>query len=210
MKLMAQVIDLRKKKPEDQQQNLEKHQTPAPSLVSYQEPASDAKSDDTSSQKPEMIYDVDRVTWEGPLYNHNPDLKAVVAVSLFLFGVALVAFFVQHNIVAAILFALLGIVLLIHARKDAEVGPFIIDTVGVSVHGKLHRYRDLESFWIEYSPKDRIQELSLHLKKKHLPYLRLPIYEQNPVQIRSLMIDFIPEIHHPDNVADVLARRLGI
>lgn len=150
------------------------------------------------------------LTWSGPLYVQRPNMKAVLIVSLTLFAIAALLQIFQKNIITTIFFGLLGVMILIRAGKKPEIANFEINPLGVKVGGRLYGFREIKSFWIEYDPALGIKELSLQLKKWYLSYVKIPIYDQNPVQLRLLLLVFLPEVEHKDTIADSISRRLGI
>ena len=99
---------------------------------------------------------------------------------------------------------------MIRAGKKPEVVDFEIGPLGVGVGERLYGFREIRSFWIEYDPALDIKELSLQLKKWYHAYIKIPIYEQNPVQLRLILLSFLPEVEHKDTLADMVSRRLGI
>lgn len=150
------------------------------------------------------------VIWEGYLHGHNPDLARVGIFILFLLFMAGVAFFYADNLITAFLFLSIIFALAAHILKDKELGNFKVDEIGVEIHGRLYRYKDIESFWIDYHPNADIKELSLHLSTTLHPYLKVPLHSADPVQLRRLMLHYIPEIEHKPNFADALSRHLRI
>ncbi len=150
------------------------------------------------------------LSWSGPLYIHRPDMKIIAAVSLALFAIAALMQIFQKNIITTIFFGLLGVVILIRAGKKPEVVDFEISPLGVKVGEQLYGFREIKSFWIEYDPALNIRELSLQLKKWYHTYVKIPIYNQNPVQLRLILLAFLPEAEHEDTLADTVSRRLGL
>ena len=94
-------------------------------------------------------------------------------------------------------------------RKPRET-EYEINPIGVRIGAVLHRYGEIVSFWIEYDPALGIKELSIQLKKWYMPYIKIPVAEQNPVQLRLALLEFLPEIEHKDTLVEILARKLGI
>lgn len=150
------------------------------------------------------------MSWSGPIREHHPRMRNVVILVLFLFVVGALVQIFQKNIITAVFFGLLGVTILIHARKVPEVVDFEIGASGVKVKDRTYNYRDLKSFWIEYEPELGIRELSLQSKKWYTMYVKIPLGEQSPVQIRSLLVDFLPEVEHEDTLADTFSRKFGL
>ncbi|MDP3795111.1 MAG: hypothetical protein Q8R13_04265, partial [bacterium] len=84
---------------------------------------------------------------------------------------------------------------------------FTIDGLGVTIDARSHPYETLSSFWIFYDPP-HVRELSLRSKQRFLPYIRIPLADQNPVEIRRLLIQYLPERRHRQSLVDDLARQV--
>ena len=149
------------------------------------------------------------ISWSATLHR-QPDLKFLMLLSLFLFTIAALIQIFQKNIITTIFFALLGAVLLLNARSKNETGSFELNPAGVLVNGRNHRYPEIKSFWIEYDPALGIKEISLQLKRWYAPYVKIPLAEQNPVQLRLFLLEFLPEEEHKDSMAEIVSRKLGL
>ena len=149
------------------------------------------------------------ITWSGQLH-HHPNVPAIVTASIIFFGIAALVQIFQKNIITTVFFALVGLVILLNSRRKPEVGRFEISPAGVVINGARHIYSEIKSFWIEYDPELGIQELSLQLKKWYAPYVKIPIYGQDPVQLRLALLEFLPEVEHKDSIVEILSRKLGI
>jgi len=148
--------------------------------------------------------------WTGPIYVHQPDKKAALLLSFTLFAIAALFQIFQKNLITTILFSLLGMIILIKANKKPEIVNFEINPLEVKVGEKLYQFREIKSFWIEYEPELNIKELSLQPKKWYHAFVKIPIYDQNPLQLRAFLLKFLPEVEHKDSLADALSRKLGL
>ena len=150
------------------------------------------------------------LNWSGPLYIYRPDMKVVILLSFSLFFIAALFQIFQKNLITTILFSLLGMIILIKANKKPEIVNFEINPLEVKVGEKLYQFREIKSFWIEYEPELNIKELSLQPKKWYHAFVKIPIYDQNPLQLRAFLLKFLPEVEHKDSLADALSRKLGL
>ena len=150
------------------------------------------------------------LSWVGPLHTHNPNMKAIWSVASFLFILAGLLYFFQRNVITTIFFASMGATILVHAKKKPHGGKVEVSPFGVKINNQNYSYEELVSFWLEYEPSLGINELSLQIKKWYMPYIKIPLGDQNPVQVRSYLIQYIPEIPHSSTLADTIARRLGL
>ncbi len=217
---MTRVIDLKKldnqrSKPERGSFSFRKQQPmnpvprpPIPGRDTEEEPEPVARV--IAEQVEELDSENDTISWSGPLFHHAPKAISINIVAISLFVIAALVQIFQDNIITTVFFALLGVVVLAHGYKKPKIVDFKIDSLGVRVGERAFRFREIKSFWIEYEPDLDIKELSLQLKKWYMFYVKVPLADQNPVQIRSFLLDFIPEIEHEDTLADTLSRKLGI
>ena len=193
---MAHIIDLKnrenKPQPTSGQDSVERDQAPV-NLLSINLPAANARI----------------ISWSGQLHYH-PNIRAIVIVAVIFFVVAAFVQIFQKNIITTVFFALIGLVILPNARRKPEIGRFEINPVAVVINNIRHTYPEMKSFWIEYDLELGIQELSLQLKKWYAPYVKIPIYGQNPVQLRLALLEFLPEVEHKDSLVEILSRKLGI
>lgn len=74
---------------------------------------------------------------------------------------------------------------------------------------EIYEFNNMHSFWIFYEPP-HIKLLSLHMKGKFVPYIHMPIHEEDPVKIREILLDFIPEVQHEMTLVDTLERLLRL
>jgi len=173
--------------------------------VAEVEPKPQSAPPSESTGKPEII------SWTGFLYHHDPDMKAVwITVAIFWTLAAVLQIF-QKNIIATVLMALIGLMILFQAkRKHDNTGKISFSPKGIEVGNFNYVFPDIKSFWVDYEPEHGIEELSLHLKKWYMPYIRVPIDGQDPVRLRGFLIQYIPETRHETSLSETLARRLGL
>lgn len=117
---------------------------------------------------------------------------------------------VTNAILMAIVFILIGMLGYIFAEREARIIRMDISSDGIKVDNYFYEYDDLKSFWIFYEAKEGIKVLSLHSKKTFLPYIHIPIGNTNPIIIREVLINYLPEIRQELTVFDRLERLIGL
>jgi len=167
-----------------------------------QSPPSD--SDDTSLFAPESV------AWRGLRYYKPTSKHRARIIAGGLLVIAALFLLLSADIMAAFLFVLCAGFVIYRASEAAHIAEFEVNIEGVRVDGTIYPYEQIESFWIQYEPEYGIQELSLHMRRRVAPYLKIPIYDQDPVQIRSILIESIPEEQHHETIVDTLIRGLGV
>lgn len=191
---MPQILDLRKKqKKEVGIRELPKNQPKKEPAVS------------TPPLKP--IHP--QISWEAPSFFFNPQKRylSLLIIALALGGGAMLFF--NKDTLTAIFLVLSSLVLILYSNKRSEISKITINQAGVAVGENLYYYKDLRSFWIHYDPGS-IKELSLESKKWYMPYVKISIENNNPLDIRSLMINFLPEREHEHSLVDIIARKIGL
>lgn len=163
-----------------------------------------AKNEETSPSK-------FMISWTGLLYYHNPDMKAVWSVVIIFWALAVISQIFQKIISSTVLMVMIGLMVLVQAkRKHKNTGEIVLSPRGIKIGNVNHNYSGIKSFWVDYEPEHRVEELSIQLKKWYMPYIRLPIEGQDPVRLRNFLLQYIPEVQHEISLSEIIARRLGL
>lgn len=147
----------------------------------------------------------DKIEWSAPEYAYYSKNGGWFLTTGF---IALMLFFWAiwtKNFLFVILIGLGYFLLVAFALKRPEEVYVSLKPKGIHVNTKLYKFDDLNSFWIFYNPPE-IKELSLHSKKKMTPYITIPFNNQNPVEIRNFLINYIPEKKQDESLIDNLFR----
>jgi len=130
-------------------------------------------------------------------------------IGLIIAGLAcLIISFWQKNFILAILTILILFVIFQFSRKDSSTHNFSVNDQGIQIDEKLYPYQFLKSFWIFYEPNG-IQELSIESKKTIVPLVKIPLYSQDPNEIRKFLLRYLPEKEQGESLLDIIAHRLG-
>jgi hypothetical protein len=145
--------------------------------------------------------------WTAPEFAQYKKSKAwFVTVGLIAAGLFLWALLTK-NILFALLIGLSYFSVITYALKKPRNIRLAITPKGVKVDKILYGFDDLKSFWIFYDPP-RLKELSLRSRKLIMSYIKVPLGEQNPVEVRRILIKYLPERKHEESLIDNLARQL--
>lgn len=153
----------------------------------------------------------DRFVWETvshEKYERSPQWYAIMGVvSLFLLAYAIW----NTNFLFAFLILLTDILLILGYKQDPHAILIQIGDHGVVIDGSLHLYQDLSDFAIIYNPP-YVKTLYLTRKDGFNPTVRVLLEEQNPVEIRGHLMQFLAENPTLSNerLSDTLARLLRI
>ncbi|TSC73671.1 MAG: Uncharacterized protein G01um101444_492 [Parcubacteria group bacterium Gr01-1014_44] len=135
--------------------------------------------------------------------------SAAIAIAISFVFIGLAYIFFENNILTAVFFFLVSLVILIFAFKEKQTVLWEITRHGVTVERSFYPFRDLKSFWIEYQP-GQIKEISLKSKKWYRGFVKIPLNQEDPLKIREFLLDFLLEERHEDNLVETITRHLGI
>ena len=150
-----------------------------------------------------------RFEWEAPSFYYNPQKKYLALIVIALLTGATAMLFYRIDTLTAIFLILSSLVLILYTNKKPALSKIIVSHAGVTIDDHSYYYKDLKSFWLDYDPYGP-KELSLESRKWYMPYIKVSIENQNPVELRSLMINFIAEKEHEKSLVDLISRKLGL
>jgi hypothetical protein len=147
--------------------------------------------------------------WRAPEFEvYEKDTRWLAYIYLVL--IAIVGYAIYSNsLIMAIVFILIGVIIYIHFHKESRVIDFSITADGVIAGKEIFEFENIRSFWIFYDPP-REKYISFHTRGHLVPFIHVAIDDQDPVEIRSILIKYIPEIKQDPNLVDVLERFLRI
>lgn len=148
------------------------------------------------------------LSWEAQEFHYD----ATSAQLLLLLGAALglggvIALFFA-NILFAIFLLIAGGLVASYAFRPPRYVRYALTPRGVAVGHRLYEFANLESFWIFYDPPV-MKDLALRSKKTVMPVIRLPLGDLDPLQLREVLLRFLPEVEQEPSAVDVISKHLG-
>lgn len=143
----------------------------------------------------------------------KPGFNIPVIGTLGVLNIALIAYFIfSANYLGAFLFLLSAftVFMIIYNRKKktpAEV-QCKIRSQGVQLGNILYPYENLQSFWIFYDPPYH-KEISIRSQKTLMDHIKIPVGDEDPVKIREILLEFLPEKQQEESFVDIFARNIG-
>lgn len=148
-------------------------------------------------------------SWEAPEFEvYEKSRNWYIAAGIFILAMVIYAVFTNAPIMA-VTFILIGIVGFIYSQKDPRIVTFSITSKGVLADKQFYSYDNIFSFWIFYEP-NHSKVISLHTKASVLPFVHIPIEDENPVELRELLMLNIPEIKQDPSLINTIERVLHI
>lgn len=150
---------------------------------------------------------IDEISWTAPEFpHHNKDRSWFIILTVIAVGLLILALF-DKNIIFAVLIGISFFSIFTYALKKPEDVNLVITHKGIKINKTLYEFNNLKSFWIFYEPP-QVKEISLRSKKMIMPYIKIPLGEQNPVEIRRFLMKYLPERKHKESLIDNLSRVL--
>ena len=147
--------------------------------------------------------------WQAPEYeSYERDKKWYTVMALGLLAIIVYAFFTSSPLMA-ITFILIGIVEYIYVSREPQMLDFMITKNGVVAGKEIYEFEQIESFWIFYE-QESIKSLSLRIKSNLMPFLQIPLHNEDPEEIHKILTQYIPEIKQDYRLRDSLSRMLRL
>ncbi|MEK7603608.1 MAG: hypothetical protein AAB461_00620 [Patescibacteria group bacterium] len=195
---MSKILNLRKKPA----QALKTSSSFVEQNLEGQRPKEEVRVEKQVSERSEM-------SWEAPSFYYNPQKRYLYVIEAALLAGAIALLVFKQDILTSVFLILSSLVLFLYGRQKPVLLKITVSQSGISADDIMYYYKDLKSFWTEYSPSG-LKELSLESAKWYMPYIKILLNGQNPVEVRSFIIDFLPEKEHEISLIEHIGRRLGL
>lgn len=126
-------------------------------------------------------------------------VTALVGIILILYALF------TKNPVMTITFILIFSVIFLYANKKPLTIKFSITPKGIKLGDRIYYFDCLESFWMFYNPP-HVKYISLKSKKTLMPIIRIPLGKANPLEVRKILLQYLPEEEQHESLIDILAR----
>ncbi|MFA4818023.1 MAG: hypothetical protein WC608_04870 [Parcubacteria group bacterium] len=157
----------------------------------------------------EKIFSGALLRWRAPEYEkYERGRKWYLYVALVLLAIIGYAVYTDSPIMA-ITFVLIGVVGYIFLNREPRTIDFAVTQDGIIAGREMYDFDNIKSFWIFYEPHD-IKVVSLHTKSMLMPFVHIPIHDEDPVEIRRVLLEYIPEAKQDPSLVDTFERLLGI
>lgn len=150
-------------------------------------------------------------SWEAHEYFHHDRTVdwywwvGLVAVILLGFAVW------QRSFLFGVLILLGWFTSILYAIRDPHVIRFVLTDRGLIVEnpeskesGKIYPWSQLDSFWVFYKPPVHA-ELSIKSKKTFMPYIKVPLGDEDPEAIKEIVSKYIPLEEQEESLIDNIA-----
>jgi hypothetical protein len=147
--------------------------------------------------------------WNAPEFEMFEQNKKRLAYAALVLLAIIIYATLSNNPIMAIVFVLIGIVAYMYLNKEPRDLDFQIVPEGISASKDFYAFENIRSFWIFYDPQYK-KIISLHTKSYLTAFVHVPIHNEDPVEIRRILLKYIPEIKQEHGPAEILENFLGI
>ncbi|MDH5596972.1 MAG: hypothetical protein OEY44_02615 [Candidatus Peregrinibacteria bacterium] len=149
--------------------------------------------------------------WDAPEFIPYRRGKVWYLVAGAIMGSFILYALFSGSITMALAFLMIMILFMIIERRKPRTMKVRITDMGVEYDGHFYSFHQINAFWIVYHPP-LVQVLYLRVSEgKQLKNLKIELDEQDPVALRKLLIQEIPEMEGASELTvDMLARILRI
>ncbi|HYE59801.1 MAG TPA: hypothetical protein VEA18_01290 [Candidatus Kapabacteria bacterium] len=140
---------------------------------------------------------------------HQHERGSTWYIVMITFGIILVLYgVISKNFLFSLIIILAAIILFLQSHQEAPDVPFAITELGVVINNRFYPFSELEDFYIIYQPPE-VKTLFIHTKSTFRPTLRIPLMDNNPMEIRQTLREYLPENTEKEEepLADTIARR---
>jgi len=132
------------------------------------------------------------LSWEYPEYiAYNRGLVWYILAIVVTIALLVYAFLTENNLFMIIIVLTVIIFAVANSRRPEKV-QFAITNIGIVLNDKFIAYNDIKNFWIIYQPP-AVKTLYIEPKSFFSPRIQIHIEEQNPSQIRDLLLPYLME-----------------
>lgn len=169
----------------------------------------DFEEDEIEAEESPINREPGQISWRAPEFEvYEKSALWYLSAALIILVIAIYAMWTNSPIMA-ITFILIGVVGYLYLQKDPRTLDFTISYKGVSAGRELYDFDNIESFWIFYDPP-HTKTISLHTKASFMPFVHIPLADEDPLEVREALLQFIPEEKQETGFVDALERFLHI
>lgn len=149
--------------------------------------------------------------WLAPEFIPMPRGPKWYIVAAIIFTLLIIYALASQSWTMALAFLVVAIIFMMVENRAPKMLQVKITDLGIFYKGQFYAYHEINAFWIVYHPPF-VDALYLRIrKKKHYVTLKIQLNGENPIEIRKLLMQEIPEIEGArEPMIDLLIRLLRL
>lgn len=138
--------------------------------------------------RPDQVF----MKWQAPEFIYYEKSRTWYLVVVIIFAALITFAIFSQSFLMGIAFFVAGAIFYLYAQKKPTTMDISITDRGIQYHDRLFPYEDLRGFWITYEPPYS-KLLSVGTKYLTIPKLSIILTDQDPVELRKILIEELPE-----------------
>ena len=132
-------------------------------------------------------------------------IASVVTVALLIYS-----YFSDNQLFMIIIILAAVIFTLANMRQPERINFYITDQ-GIVIRDKFLAYGQIKNFWMIYQPPT-VKNIFIEPRSFFIPRIAIHLEEQNPVDIRALLLQYLPEdlAREDESQSDFIGRLLKL
>jgi len=147
------------------------------------------------------------IAWSVLEYEKHERGRAWYVAASIIAALALIYSFWTANFLFVVIIVVAAVVIILNDGRNPEKIKFAISGEGVIIGKKFIDYDDLKNFSIIYKPRQGVKKLYFEFKNVVRPRLSLNLDNMNPLPIREILLNYLPEDLEREN--EPLSEQLG-
>lgn len=150
-------------------------------------------------------------SWSFQEYSKHERSQVWYITAIIVLGLMISYAVITYNFLFLILLVLTAIIVILQIKNKPKRVKCEITEQGIQLGRKFYKYEDLDCFWVIYNPP-KIKNLFFEFKNKFKHRITVPLGQQNPVKVRSLLLEFLDEDldREEEPTSDTVGRLLKI
>lgn len=145
--------------------------------------------------------------WRAPEYEHHHKSRIWFIIMWVVFLLLIFRAFLNKGFVEMVVWFLCAFILTIYASREPKTITFEIDAKGIRAGKHFYSFNEIDSFWIFYDPPET-KNVSFILKHHLTSHLHIPLGETNPIEVRDILINILPEVEQKESLAETVLKAL--
>ncbi len=173
----------------------------------------DNQADSLDNHEQLSNYGIKLMAWQVPQYEKQAKPRGWFFIAGLVFiGLILLSIFTPNflfgtpNYFFVFILVISAVLLIINERQEEKMMDFIITSEGLVLGHRFYDYDKIRQFAVFYKPMRKIKRLYVEFNNPLNHRWSLPLYDNNPVEVRQLLLRYLPE--EVDRVNETLGDRL--
>ena len=136
------------------------------------------------------------IKWRFPEFIKPKRTKIWYFWAILIGGGLFVHALITFNYLFALIIIMIALIILLHGKREPQEVNFKITEDGLAMESatsqRFYPYKEIRSFYIIYEPPE-IKNLYFQFKSGLRPRLSIPLKNQNPLEVRKVLLKFLEE-----------------